>query len=219
MNDLNHMDVVPRIVDNNMKITKEQLKSENKKNMEYNMKHKNIQANILNDKLTNTPLIKNNSILSQKSKLPIINYNYVLIIVVIVLIVIIIYMIYLYYKEKKSNKVVVTKSELVKPVENYEQYIQEESEDELESLSVMSNTSSKLEPTEIIEEEEDCDVDSMISNIEISDISQEIVGESNKESNKEDYVEVFENVSNENIEKEDEINMNIVDKLQYDLRN
>lgn len=199
MNDLNHMDVVPRIIDNSMKITKEQLKNDKKKNEVY---VKPIQINASTQKTEQQCMAT--GFFS--------NINYILVVLIIVLLIVIIYMIYLVYKYKKNTKKVMVKQQIQPPVnqpiyeikqaepEDYSQYIQ--SDDEAETISMKSNNSNNvskkikiINEEDIIETKSDIN-ESIVSNIELESISDE--------------------EPNEFLEESD--NISIIDKLQQDLK-
>jgi uncharacterized membrane protein len=202
MNDLNHMDVVPRIIDNSMKITKEQLKNDKKKNEVYNKP--SLTNNMIHASTQKTEQSISHGFFS--------NVNTVLVIIIIVLLLIIIYMIYLVYKYKKNAKKTVVnptnQQQIQQPVyeikqdaqEDYSQYIQ--SDDEVETISMKSNNSNNTDKKiKIIVEEDNNDTkseinESIISNIELESISSEELVD--------------------DLEEADSIS--IIDKLQQDLK-
>jgi len=214
MNDLNHMDVVPRIIDNSMKITKEQLKNEKKRNEQYN-KPQQVATPVTNTNTNTTKHTNNNS--TEKSK-PEFNFNHILIILIVVLVIIVAYMVFLIYKDKKDKKdkvLNIPKFETQIPTnveynnpENYEQYIQ--TDDDLETMSIKSTNSSKQEPkfvqikeNVINEEDEKSEVgESIISNIEIQQLGDD------------DEDELIDNED----EDENKLDISIIDKIQEDLQ-
>lgn len=207
MNDLNHMDVVPRIVDNSMKITKEQLKNDKKKNEVY------IKPPVVN------PMINASTQKTEQHNGQgfFSNVNNILVILIVVLLLVIIYMIYIIYKYKKNAKKVAE----VKPAnlpqthqpvyeikqdaqEDYSQYIQD---DEVETISMKSNNSNNIDKKIkiIVEEENDTKSEineSIVSNIELESISSE------------EDVAILEDDST----IMDTDNISIIDKLQQDLK-
>ena len=202
MNDLNHMDVVPRIIDNSMKITKEQLKNDKKKNEVYNKPP--VVNNMIHASTQKTDQSNSNGFFS--------NINNVLVLLIIVLVIIIIYMIYIVYKYKKNVKKTVVKPvnqpHVQQPVyeikqdpqEDYSKYIQ--SDDEIETISMKSNNSNNLDKkSKIIIKEENNDTkseinESIVSNIELESISSEEQTDEIEETN----------------------SISIIDKLQQDLK-
>lgn len=194
MNDINHMDVVPRIVDNNMKITTEQLKNEKKKNESY-INKKNNYDNIKNNTFNKQQQTSINTTESSGF-----NITYVLIIVIIILIIGIIFILYYFYYRKdkvRDNSMVIhpivnkenTENKEI-PKYDYSKYIQPT--DEIETVSFKSNNNSSKN-----EDDQKSEL-TILSNMDIDE----------KQSEQSDKTQ--EDVSD---------NKSLIDKLQEDLKN
>jgi len=223
MSDINHMEVVPRIVDNSMKITNKQLKNDKKMNESFN-KQTQASASMVAPVIKTTKKITESGFFSD-------NFTKMIILVIIMLVIIIVYMLYLIYKNKNKKlenvkNIPIPVNEQSKiyedntPPENYSQYIQPD--DEIETMSNKSSGSfnkvdsrfTKIEEeTESLEEPETIKEDvetikediseSIISNMDMQDMADEIINESEGED---DIIVIDKKVS-------------FIDKLQQDLQN
>lgn len=214
MNDSNHVDVIPRIVDNNMKITKEQLKNDKKKNESYINKKASENTQLpAHPRYTNVP---QSSIAPQPSNMGI----YILVIVIIVLIVIIVFITYLYYKNKNANKVYpnsihtnrLNNTDILddSSKKEFEQYIQHD--DDIETLSMKSNNSFKVNKSAT-------ETNSIPSNMDLNNIEEVSENSENNEDNDDSIdIDIDDYTNTEDKTEEVESNSSIIDKLHEDLK-